>query len=188
VPRSNRCIPLPAPVQSTGLASRVPIFANRRTASLLGLGFLSGLPAAVIDKPLATWLTDRGATAAAVGTLAAWTAVPATFKVCWAPLLDRFAPPLPGLGRRRAWLAVTQVLLAGALLAVAAVGASATITLVIAAATVVAFASASQDVVSDAYRTDVLPADERGPGTSAWVTGWRLAVILAGNGPDRATT
>ncbi len=158
------------------------IFASRRTAALLGLGFLSGLPAAVIDRPLAAWLTGRGATAAAVGTLAAWTAVPATLKWAWAPALDRFAPPLPGLGRRRAWLAVTQATLAAALVMLAVIGASATVAAMIAAAVAVAVLSASQDVVSDAYRTDVLPAAERGVGTAAWVTGWRVAVLVAGGG------
>ena len=158
------------------------ILANRRTAALLGLGFLSGVPAAAIDKPLAAWLTDRGATATTVGTLAAWAAVPAAFKFAWAPALDRFAPPIPRLGRRRAWLAITQVSLVAGLLAVAAVGASSTVAWLIAAAVGVAFVSASQDIVGDAYRTDVLPAAERGPGTSAWVTGWRVAVIVVGGG------
>jgi PAT family beta-lactamase induction signal transducer AmpG len=158
------------------------IFANRRTAALLGLGFLSGLPAAAIDKPLVAWLTDRKATAATVGTLLAWTAVPATFKFAWAPVLDRFAPPLPRLGRRRAWLAITQLSLATGLVAVAFVGKAAPLGWVIAVAVAVAFTSASQDVVGDAYRTDVLPPAERGPGTSAWVTGWRVAIIVVGGG------
>ncbi len=158
------------------------IFTHRRTTALLGLGFMSGLPAAAIDKPLAAWLTDRGATAATVGTLAAWVAVPATYKFAWAPALDRFAPPLPGLGRRRAWLAMTQAALAVALLVVAWAGASSSIATLIVAAVGVAFVSASQDVVSDAYRTDVLPTAERGPGTSAWVTGWRVAAVSVGGG------
>jgi PAT family beta-lactamase induction signal transducer AmpG len=158
------------------------ILANRRTAALLGLGFLSGVPAAVIDKPLVAWLTDRGATAATVGTLAAWAAVPATVKFAWAPALDRFVPPVPGLGRRRAWLAITQGLLVVGLVGVAVVGPSATFAGVMAVTVAVAFLSASQDVVGDAYRTDVLPAAERGPGTSAWVTGWRVAVIAVGGG------
>ena len=158
------------------------ILANRRTAALLGLGFLSGLPAAVVDKPLAAWMTDRGASAATIGTLAAWAAVPATFKVAWAPALDRFAPPLPGLGRRRAWLVITQALLVVGLVGLGAVGAAAPLAAVMAVTVGVAFLSASQDVVGDAYRTDVLPPAERGPGTSAWVTGWRVAVIVAGGG------
>ena len=155
---------------------------RRRLAALLGLGFLSGWPAAAVDRPLAAWLTDRGASAAAVGALAAWAAVPAIGKVAWAPVMDRFAPPVPGLGRRRAWLAVTQVAVAAGLVTLAVVGTSAAIAVVIAAAVAVAFASASQDVVGDAYRTDVLPADERGTGTAAWVAGWRVAVVVAGGG------
>ncbi len=174
--RRHGCNPPPPMGRTTD------ILTSRRTVALLGLGFLSGLPAAALDKPLVAWMAGRGATAADVGTLAAWAAVPATFKFAWAPALDRFAPTVSGLGRRRAWLAVTQAGLAVGLVAVAVVGASATIAALIAVAVAVAVLSASQDVVGDAYRTDVLPPAERGIGTAAWVAGWRVAAIALGGG------
>ena len=104
--------------------------------------------------------------------------LPYTFKFLWAPLMDRFE--LPWLGRRRGWLVLTQLALAGALMLMAATspsGATRTFALL---AVLVAFVSASQDVVVDAYRTDLLPPRERGLGSSLYVFGYRLAMILSG--------
>jgi MFS transporter, PAT family, beta-lactamase induction signal transducer AmpG len=103
--------------------------------------------------------------------------LPYTFKFLWAPLMDRF--DLPWLGRRRGWLVLTQLALAGALwrwrhLAGDSLRAFALL------AVAVAFVSASQDVVIDAYRTDLLPPAERGLGASLGVMGYRLAMILSG--------
>jgi PAT family beta-lactamase induction signal transducer AmpG len=104
--------------------------------------------------------------------------LPYTFKFLWAPLMDRFDLPL--LGRRRGWLVLTQLALAAALLALSAASPQESIRVFALLAVTVAFVSASQDVVVDAYRTDLLPARERGLGASLNVMGYRLAMIVSG--------
>jgi PAT family beta-lactamase induction signal transducer AmpG len=123
------------------------------------------------------WLSVDGVDIATIGFLGL-VGVPYTFKFLWAPLMDRFEPPL--LGRRRGWLVLTQLGLAAALAWMAGLSPSSAPGLFALAALVIAFLSASQDVVIDAYRTDVLDAKERGLGGSLSVFGYRLAMILAG--------
>ena len=123
------------------------------------------------------WLTLDGIDLATIGFLSL-VGLPYTFKFLWAPLMDRFE--LPWLGRRRGWLVLTQLLLAGALLALAGSAPKDGIRLFALLAVLVAFLSASQDVVVDAYRTDLLPPPERGMGASLGVMGYRLAMILSG--------
>jgi MFS transporter, PAT family, beta-lactamase induction signal transducer AmpG len=141
------------------------------------LGFASGLPLALTGQALQAWLSMEGLDVATIGFLSL-VGLPYTFKFLWAPLLDRFE--LPWLGRRRGWLVLTQLVLAGLLLLISTVspkGATQTFALL---AVTIAFVSASQDVVIDAYRTDLLASDERGMGASLNVMGYRLAMIVSG--------
>ncbi|MFN0184014.1 MAG: AmpG family muropeptide MFS transporter [Aquabacterium sp.] len=149
-----------------------------RLGVVLVLGFASGLPLALTGQALQAWLTVEGLDLATIGFLSL-VGLPYTFKFLWAPLMDRFEL-LPGLGRRRGWLLVTQVALCGALLLLAQTSPKASLPLFALAALVVAFLSASQDVVIDAYRTDVLNSAERGLGSSLNVLGYRLAMIVSG--------
>ena len=151
--------------------------ALHRLAAVTLLGFASGLPLALTGQAMQAWLTVDGIDLATIGFLSL-VGLPYTFKFLWAPLMDRFELPL--LGRRRGWLVLTQLALAGALLALAASEPKAGIRLFALLAVLVAFLSASQDVVVDAYRTDLLPAPERGMGASLGVMGYRLAMILSG--------
>jgi PAT family beta-lactamase induction signal transducer AmpG len=141
------------------------------------LGFASGLPLALTGQAMQAWLTIEGLDLAAIGFLSL-VGLPYTFKFLWAPLLDRFDLPL--LGRRRGWLVLTQLAMALVLLALAATSPKDTIRLFALLAVCVAFVSATQDVIIDAYRTDLLPAPERGLGASLYVMGYRLAMILSG--------
>jgi PAT family beta-lactamase induction signal transducer AmpG len=141
------------------------------------LGFASGLPLALTGQAMQAWLTAEGVALATIGFLSL-VGLPYTFKFLWAPLMDRFDLPL--LGRRRGWLVLTQLLLAGVLLALAATPPVESIRVFALLAVTVAFLSASQDVVIDAYRTDLLPVAERGLGASLAVMGYRLAMILSG--------
>ncbi|MBL8359465.1 MAG: MFS transporter [Rubrivivax sp.] len=141
------------------------------------LGFASGLPLALTGQAMQAWLTTAGLDLAAIGFLSL-VGVPYTFKFLWAPLMDRF--DVPGWGRRRGWLVVTQALLAVTLMALAGTSPSEALRAYALLAVTVAFLSASQDVVIDAYRTDLLPSAERGMGASLNVMGYRLAMILSG--------
>ena len=149
----------------------------RRFAAVLLLGFASGLPLALTGQAMQAWLTIDGVDLATIGFLGL-VGLPYTFKFLWAPLMDRFEPPL--LGRRRGWLVTTQLLLAAALVWMSGISPTTSSALFATAATLIAFLSASQDVVIDAYRTDVLEAEERGLGASLSVFGYRLAMVMSG--------
>jgi PAT family beta-lactamase induction signal transducer AmpG len=155
------------------------VFTNRRAAALVLLGFASGFPLTLTDATLQAWLVRSGHDMKTVG-LASFVAAPYLLKPLWAPLLDRYAPPF--LGRRRGWLAVFQVLLALAVAAMAFCDPATSLGPIGVAAVCVAFASASQDIVADAYRADVLPEEERGAGAASFVTGYRIALVLVGAG------
>lgn len=141
------------------------------------LGFASGLPLALTGQAMQAWLSMEGLDVATIGFLSL-VGLPYTFKFLWAPLMDRFE--LPWLGRRRGWLVLTQLALAGVLMAMAATSPTDATRAFALLAVAVAFVSASQDVVIDAYRTDLLPAAERGLGSSLNVLGYRLAMIVSG--------
>ena len=151
--------------------------AAHRLLAVTLLGFASGLPLALTGQAMQAWLTADGVDLATIGFLSL-VGLPYTFKFLWAPLMDRFDLPL--LGRRRGWLVLTQLALAAALLALSAASPQASIRVFALLAVTVAFVSASQDVVVDAYRTDLLPARERGLGASLNVMGYRLAMIVSG--------
>lgn len=148
-----------------------------RLAVVAVLGFASGLPLALTGQAMQAWLSGEGIDVATIGFLSL-VGLPYTFKFLWAPLMDRFE--LPWLGRRRGWLVLTQLGLAGALWFMAATSPSDATRTFALLAVLVAFVSASQDVVIDAYRTDLLHAHERGLGSSLNVLGYRLAMILSG--------
>ena len=142
------------------------------------LGFASGLPLALTGQALQAWLSTEGVDIATIGFLSL-VGLPYTFKFLWAPLMDRFEL-WPALGRRRGWLVLTQLGLAGALWALAAIPPKGALQVFALLAVVVAFVSASQDVVIDAYRTDMLRPSQRGLGASLNVLGYRLAMIVSG--------
>jgi PAT family beta-lactamase induction signal transducer AmpG len=148
-----------------------------RLAAVTVLGFASGLPLALTGQAMQAWLGSAGIGLATIGFLGL-VGLPYTFKFLWAPLMDRF--DVPALGRRRGWLVVTQLAIAVALWAMATTEPADSVRAFALLAVMVAFLSASQDVVVDAYRTDLLPAEERGLGASLNVLGYRLAMIVSG--------
>jgi PAT family beta-lactamase induction signal transducer AmpG len=160
-------------------ANRAPLglAALHRLLVVMLLGFASGLPLALTGQAMQAWLSVSGVDVATIGFLSL-VGLPYTFKFLWAPLMDRFE--LPWLGRRRGWLVLTQLGLAGALLWMAGTSPTEATRSFALLAVLVAFVSASQDVVIDAYRTDLLPAPERGLGSSMSVLGYRLAMIVSG--------
>jgi MFS transporter, PAT family, beta-lactamase induction signal transducer AmpG len=165
------------PAGRAATAARLDAASLHRLAAVTVLGFASGLPLALTGQAMQAWLGAEGVGLATIGFLSL-VGLPYTFKFLWAPLMDRFE--LPWLGRRRGWLVVTQLGLAAALFWMAATPPSGAIQAFALLAGLVAFMSASQDVVVDAYRTDVLAASERGLGSSFNVLGYRLAMIVSG--------
>ncbi|MCE3009540.1 MAG: MFS transporter [Proteobacteria bacterium] len=140
------------------------------------LGFASGLPLALTGTTLQAWMTVDGIDLATIGFLSL-VGLPYTFKFLWAPLMDRFEPPF--FKRRKGWLLITQLLLALVLFGMSTLSPSLNIQAFGLMAVLIAFLSASQDIVIDAYRTDVLQPEERGLGSSLTVFGYRLAMILS---------
>lgn len=160
-------------------ASLVQLLANRRIGIMLPLGFASGLPLALTAGTLQAWLTVVGIDLRTIG-IFTLVGLPYTVKFLWAPLMDRVT--LPWLGRRRGWMLVTQLGVASGLALMALIGPRDRPELLGILAVLVAFLSASLDIVFDAYRTDVLRPDERGFGAAVWVNGYRFALLLASAG------
>jgi PAT family beta-lactamase induction signal transducer AmpG len=153
------------------------VFASRRIAAMLLLGFSSGLPLALTAGALQAWLTVEGISIKTIGYFAL-VGLPYTFKFVWAPLLDRFEPRW--LGRRRAWIFAFQLLLTGSCFLMARTDPTASVEAMAALAVAIAFLSASQDIVFDAYRADLLSPAERGAGAAVSVLGYRLAMLVSG--------
>ena len=169
--------PMPDTPAAAGQAPHHPLAAWWRAAVVSVLGFASGLPLALTGQAMQAWLSTSGLDVAAIGFMSL-VGLPYTFKFLWAPLMDRF--DLPWLGRRRGWLVLTQLLMTGALVLLASISPTDATRAFALMAVAVAFISASQDVVIDAYRTELLPPPERGLGASLNVMGYRLAMILSG--------
>jgi len=150
---------------------------SRRIGVMLPLGFASGLPLALTSGTLQAWLTVDGVDLRTMG-MFSLAGLPYTLKFLWSPVMDRFVPPW--LGRRRGWMVASQLALIVGIAAMAATGAGKAQLMLGVLAFAVAFASASQDIVFDAYRTDVLRPHERGLGAAVSVTGYRLAMLMSG--------
>lgn len=150
---------------------------NKRLLAVLFLGFSSGLPLALIGSTLQAWFTEANIDLVMIGSVSLL-GIPYTFKFLWAPLMDYFS--IPFLGKRRGWILLTQAGLAISLLVLSYMQPEVhTMTMMI-IALIVAFFSASQDIAIDAYRTDVLEANERGLGAAYFVFAYRVAVLFSG--------
>ena len=143
------------------------------------MGFSSGLPLLLTIGVLQAWMKEEGVDLAWIG-LITLVQIPYSWKFIWAPILDRFTPPF--LGRRRGWLLMAQLAL---ILAIVGLGYSDPVNnagMMVVAAMLVAFFSASQDIVIDAYRREDLPDEELGLGSSMYIYGYRLGMLLASGG------
>lgn len=159
------------------------VYMQKRILIVGALGFASGLPLLLTLSTLTAWLFEARVDRTTIGLFAA-VGIPYTFKFAWAPLVDRL--PLPGLtralGRRRAWGVASQLALAAAIVwlgasdPISAPGATAL------AAVCVASLSATQDIVIDAYRTELLEDHEQGAGAAMAVLGYRLGMLVSGAG------
>ncbi|MFU2114477.1 AmpG family muropeptide MFS transporter [[Pasteurella] aerogenes] len=143
-------------------------------------GFSSGLPFYIIISLLPLWMRSEKVDLETLGYFTVVT-LPFSWKFLWAPLLDRFVPPF--LGRRRGWMLISQVLLIASLASFAFLNPHSQfgLLLIAAMATLVSFFSASQDIVLDAYRREILPDNELGLGNSIHVNAYRVAGLIPGS-------
>lgn len=148
-------------------------------AITLMMGFASGLPLLLTLSLLQVWLRSSGVDLATIG-LFALVGLPYTLKFLWAPLLDRYTPL--SLGRRRGWLLLVQFALIAAIVLLGATDPKISPTALALAALLVAFCSATQDTLIDAYRREHLPEAELGLGASAYTYGYRIGMLTASGG------
>ncbi len=161
------------------MSKSASLYFNRRMGIVLALGAASGLPLVLTADTLQAWMVDAKVDLATIG-LFSLIGLPYALKFFWSPLLDRFIPPL--LDRRRGWLVLSQLAIALVLLTMGLVGMGGGLGTVARLGLLLAFFSATQDIVADAWRTDILPPRQRGAGAAVWVAGYRLGMITAGAG------
>jgi MFS transporter, PAT family, beta-lactamase induction signal transducer AmpG len=178
---------MPAVQDVTGAAGGVSAwrrsfaeYTERRVLLILPLGFASGIPLLLTFSTLSAWFASAGVSRAAIGAFAL-VGTPYALKFLWSPLIDRLPPPIPH-GRRRGWGLAIQLVLIAATLALGSCNPKADLALMGALALAVAFLSASQDVVIDAYRVEILTPEQQGPGAAMIQTGYRIAMLVSGAG------
>jgi MFS transporter, PAT family, beta-lactamase induction signal transducer AmpG len=164
-------------VRTLKLHDYLSVFRDRNLAVILLLAFASGLPLALTSGTLQAWLTVEGVDLSTIGFFTL-VGVPYTWKFLWAPAMDRFVPPF--LGRRRGWLVITQAALIFGIAGIATLSPRGDLAAIAFFAVFIAFASASQDIVFDAYRTDIATREQRGIAGALTVVGYRTAMLVSG--------
>jgi len=150
---------------------------DKRMAAVLLMSFASGLPFNLTGFTVQAWLASEGLDIKTIG-IFTLVSLPYFFKFMWAPLLDRYLPPV--LGRRRGWILIYQICLAVAIAVMGFCSPTKELYVLGVLAVLVACLSASQDIVIDAYRVDAIPVSERGLAAAAQSFGYRSAAMLAG--------
>ena len=169
----SQLIILPTTVQSSIWQSLI----SKKMLICIFTGFSSGLPLYILVSLLPAWLRSEGVNLKAIG-LFALINLPFTWKFLWAPFFDRYIPPL---GRRRGWLIISQVLLLLSIPVFGAFNPKLDIWTIAYLATIVAFFSASQDIVLDAYRRELLIDNELGLGNAVHVNAYKIAGLIPGS-------
>jgi len=177
-----------APTQSlpqdrTPILTALAVYLRPSVLVIMLLGFSSGLPLALSGETLRVWMADRGVDLGTIGLLSL-AGLPYTLKFLWAPVVDAWQ--VPGLsrrlGRRRAWLVASQLVLMATILFLGTRDPLAAPLMVGLAALLVAFASATQDIVVDAFRVQSLPTDEQAAGMASYVAAYRVGMLASGAG------
>jgi PAT family beta-lactamase induction signal transducer AmpG len=160
-------------------ASIIKVILSRRMVVALIMGYAAGLPLELTSFVLKTWMREEGVNLTVIG-LFALVGLPYTLKFLQAPLLDRFSPGR--WGRRRGWMIIFQTALIVSIFSLGQTSPGQTPWLVALAAFFVTLFSASQDIVIDAYRREDLSDEELGLGSSLYVAGYRIGMLLASGG------
>jgi PAT family beta-lactamase induction signal transducer AmpG len=150
---------------------------------ILALGFASGLPRALTASTLAAYLQDYGISLSAIG-LFSLVAIPYSIKFFWSPLLDQFSAPFifKKLGHRKGWISLINLLIVLTIFSMGAINPADNIYTLALSALLLAFLSASLDIVIDAFRIELLSDEDQGTGAAAAVFGYRLGMLASGAG------
>jgi PAT family beta-lactamase induction signal transducer AmpG len=161
-------------------ADTLAVYLRRRVLIVMFLGFSSGLPLALSGSTLLVWMREAGVDLQTIG-LFALVGTPYTVKFLWAPLVDALDVPVLSrlLGRRRGWLILSQLLLIAAIVFLAITNPAANPWLVAFGALLVATASATQDIVVDAFRVESLPESEQAAGMASYVAAYRIGMLAS---------
>ena len=161
----------------------IGVYSRPRVLIVMLLGFSAGLPLALVTSTLQAWLTQSGIDLKTIG-LFSLVGLPYTFKFFWAPLVDALNVPVLTrlLGRRRSWLVLSQLLLIAAIVVLGFSDPKTSVFYVTVAAVLVAAASATQDIVIDAFRVESLPQEEQAAGIASYILAYRVALLLSGAG------
>jgi PAT family beta-lactamase induction signal transducer AmpG len=175
--------PQSEPVRGSGFLDALAVYFKPRVLVVLFLGFSGGLPFALTLSTLQAWLTQSDIDIRTIGLFAA-IGIPYVVKFLWAPLVDALDVPVltPLLGRRRGWLLLTQLVLMGAVLLMAFSSPAVSLVLFAIAALLVSTASATQDIVIDAFRVESLPENEQAAGMASYVAAYRVGALVSGAG------
>jgi PAT family beta-lactamase induction signal transducer AmpG len=171
------------PPARTSIGDALAVYLQRRVLIVLLLGFSSGLPLVLTGATLQAWMKVSGIDVKTIG-LATAVAIPYNVKFLWAPLVDALDLPILSklLGRRRGWLLLSQVWLMAAIVLLGLCDPTVSIFTVAAGAVVVATASATQDIVVDAFRVESLPENEQAAGMASYVAAYRVGALVSGAG------
>lgn len=159
------------------------VYSNPRVFAMLFLGFSAGLPFVLVFSTLSAWLTDAQVSRTTIGFFS-WIGLMYSVKVFWAPIVDRVSIPILTrvLGQRRSWLLISQAGIAAGLILLAVTEPQDQLRLFAFYALLVAFSSATQDIVIDAYRIEALEKEYQAAMAASYVYGYKIATIAAGAG------
>ena len=153
-------------------------YLNRNMLICVALGFTSGLPLYILINLLTAWLKTEGVDLKAIG-LFALVGFPYTWKFVWSPFMDRFS--LPFLGRRRGWMLLTQLALMAVIMLLGQLSPVTDLKQIVWLCGAMAFISASQDIVIDAYRREILTDEQQAPGVALYVNAYKFATLVPGS-------
>jgi PAT family beta-lactamase induction signal transducer AmpG len=170
-------------VENKSWLQSLAVYKQSRPRIMLFLGFSSGLPILLVFGTLSIWLREAGVDRSTIG-FVSWVALAYGFKWVWSPLVDRMSLPFftSYLGRRRSWLLLSQLSVTLGLLVMASADPANGLALLVALAVWVAFSSATQDIVIDAYRIEAGDPELQGAMAAAYMVGYRIAMIMASAG------
>ena len=164
------------------MKKNLSIFFEKKTLKMLCLGFSSGLPILLVFSTLSVWLVKAGVSRSTV-TLFSWAGFAYAFKYLWSPIIDNFKIPFfRKLGHRRSWLLLSQILIVISLILTSLSNPQNSLFFTATAITLLAFSSATQDIIIDAFRIESAPQHLQGPLSSMYIAGYRIAMLVGGAG------